>query len=482
MLARTGASAVKRLSRVRAMTAAALISLAAAAYAMFNRSLLGDGDTSWHIATGRWILANRAVPDHDPFSFSMPGAEWHAHEWLAEIPMTLAYDAGGWPAVLVLFSAVFGVTLFLIGRELSRHLPLRWMVAVLAGLFTVMLTTILARPHVLAWPLMAGWLILLLHARERRRAPPLAAALLMVVWTNLHASYIVGLGLVGVFALEALVEDRDPRRSIPQWAVFGLTALAAACVTPHGIQGFLYPFQVSGMQVLTVIQEWRPTKLGTDNIFLSYMVAVSGLALLSWRHVGPVRLVLLAGLGWMAIEHVRHQTVFALVTVLAVVPRAAIYFTKRVEPEPGQRLPWREAAWFGAAFAVLAGIRLMVPVIPDKGPSYMGKAFEAVPPALRSKPVLNSYSFGGPLILRGVPVFIDGRADMYGDAFTLNFDRISDGDIKAFRKAVERYDLRWTILGPEDKLVGKLDREPGWKRLYKDKFATVHVRVSGAPK
>lgn len=111
----------------------------------------------------------------------------------------------------------------------------------------------------------------------------------------------------------------------------------------------------------------------------------------------------------------------------------------------------------------------------------MGGAFEAVPPAVRAEPVFNSYSFGGPLILRGVKVFIDGRADMYGDRHVLDYDRMADGDIALFRQYDARHRFRWTILGTHDELAEKLDREPGWKRIYKDDFATVHMRVARSP-
>ncbi|HEX6896844.1 MAG TPA: hypothetical protein VF146_16310, partial [Bryobacteraceae bacterium] len=38
------------------------------------KSLLGDGDTGWHIRTGQYILAQHSVPVHDLFSFSKPAA------------------------------------------------------------------------------------------------------------------------------------------------------------------------------------------------------------------------------------------------------------------------------------------------------------------------------------------------------------------------------------------------------------------------
>ncbi|WP_205479251.1 hypothetical protein [Sphingomonas arenae] len=460
---------------------AALFSLFAAAYVAFDTSLFADGDTSWHIATGRWILEHGAVPFHDPFSFTMPGKSWHAHEWLAEVPMALAYDLADWRALALPFVAAFAFTLFLIGRELSRHFPVRWMLATVAAVFNILFAATLARPHLFAWAILVSWLLLLLRAREAHRAPPLLAILLMVVWANMHASYIVGLGLVGVFALEALVQDRSPAATLRAWVPFGLLSLAAACVTPFGIQGFLYPFQVSGMEALSVIGEWRQTRVISDGIFLAYFVVVVGFAALSWRRVGIVRLLLTAALAYMALKHIRHQQLFALVTVLAVIPLAMARFTGRDRPAPAPAIDRWTVVLLAAGFLLISAVRLMVPLEPKSPPGYMGGAFEAVPAELRSKPVFNTYSFGGPLILRGVKVFIDGRADMYGDRFTLDFDRMSDGDVRLFQQTADRYGIEWVILWKADALSAKLDKVPGWRRIHSDEIATVHVRERRQP-
>src|SRR5208337_4984279 len=65
------------------------------ALSTFSPKVLGDGDTWSHLATGEWIIAHRTVPRADPFSHSMPGAPWTAHEWLSEILLTLAFRVGG---------------------------------------------------------------------------------------------------------------------------------------------------------------------------------------------------------------------------------------------------------------------------------------------------------------------------------------------------------------------------------------------------
>jgi len=90
--------------------------------------------------------------------------------------------------------------------------------------------------------------------------------------------------------------------------------------------------------------------------------------------------------------------------------------------------------------------------------------------------VLNAYDFGGALILNGIAPFIDGRADMYGDDHTANAYAIERGDAGRFSAAVERWNIRWVILHPTERLVVVLDRSSAWKRIYEDKYAVVYAR------
>ena len=468
-------SEARRLSRAFPPGEAAIVVavLAIAAYLAFTPALLNDGDTSWHLAAGRYIIETGAVPHQDPFSFTFRGQPWTAHEWLAEVVMAGVFNLTNWGGLALLFSLAVAATLLMIGRELRRRLALRYLLLLLVGLFVVLAPNTLARPHVLAWPLLAGWTLLLVHARERRRAPPVAWAAQMLVWANLHASFIIGLGLAGVFTLEALLEERNPSRTVRNWAPFVVASAAAAFVTPHGLQGLLYPFQVSGLAVLPLISEWRPTRLPDDFAFVIVGAVLALVTAMRWRRVGVVRLLLLAGLGWMAIDHSRHQALFAIVGSLAVLQRA--FPVGERETESGNRPIF---AVLVIAVLTLAAARLAIPYQRGDSRTYPVSALAALPPVLKSRPVLNSYSFGGPLILHGIAPYIDGRADMYGDAFTLEHDRMIQGDIAAFRSAADRWHLRWTILQTGTPLIARLDREPGWRRIYADRWAVVHVRIS----
>ena len=69
------------------------------------KSLLADPDSHWHVTVGNWILAHGAVPTVDIYSFTFAGQPWIAKEWLSQVLLALAYDAGGWGALVVLCAA-----------------------------------------------------------------------------------------------------------------------------------------------------------------------------------------------------------------------------------------------------------------------------------------------------------------------------------------------------------------------------------------
>ena len=122
------------------------------ALAAFSPQVLGDGDTWLHVVTGQWIMAHGAVPRTDPFSHSMPGAPWTAHEWLSEILLSLAFRIGGWNGVVLLTGAAAASTALIVGSRAARELrglPLVATVALGVGLMT---SSLLARPHILALP------------------------------------------------------------------------------------------------------------------------------------------------------------------------------------------------------------------------------------------------------------------------------------------------------------------------------------------
>ncbi len=453
------------------------------ALSIFSLKVLGDGDTWSHLATGEWILAHGAAPHADPFSNSMPGAPWTAHEWLSEILLTLAFRCGGWNGVVLLTGAAAASAALIVGLRVARDLggaALAVTVTLGAGLLT---PDLLARPHVLALPILAGWSATLLRARDRGREPSPALAALMIPWANMHGGFIFGLALIGPFALEALAAaPREARPAVLRdWALFGLIALVAALLNPYGIGALFFPFRLMGVAGLSQISEWRAQDFSHIEPMEIALLALIGFALTRPVRMPLIRAATLVGLIAMALQHSRHELLLGIVgPMLLARPIAEAIGAARPGEDWGRIVRFALTASLIAALA-FGAVRLMRPIVRVDGAAAPISALKAVPPELRAKPALNEYGFGGYLIWSHVRPFIDGRADMYGGKMLGLYAKLSAGDPMAVEETLKRYRIAWTIFAPDTRIVAALDREPGWRRLYSDSFAVVHVRDNAAP-
>ena len=456
----------------------AAIALFLFALAAFSPQVLGDGDTWSHVATGEWIIAHGAAPRADPFSHSMPGAPWTAHEWLSEVLLALALRVGGWSGVVLLTSAAAAAAALIVGLTAARQLrgaPLVLTVAIGLSLVTA---NLLARPHVLALPLAAAWGAGLLAARDRGRAPPIGLAALMIAWVNMHGGFIFGLLLIGPFALEAVTEAPVGARLLAAraWATFALAALAVALINPYGIDAFLLPFRLMSVENLSRISEWRPQDFSHIGTMELALLTLLGLTLIRPFSMPPIRAALLIALVAMALQHSRHQVLLGILAPMLLARPIAAAIGMGSAGEAGRRIARIALTATVAAALAIGGARLIAPIERTDGASAPISALRAVPPELRAKPVLNDYAFGGYLIFEHVRPFIDGRAELYGDAMMSLYGRLQAGDDADVESALERYGIAWTIFAPDSRMVAILDRKPGWRRLYADATAVVHVR------
>jgi len=433
-------------------------------------TIFNDGDVSWHIATGQWILDHRVIPYTDPFSFTWAGKPWVPFEWFSEVLLAGSYRLAGYSGVAALVAAALMALHAIVYLNASRFVRPWVAVVALVAMDVVLIPMMLARPHLLAWPLIALWTSLMLRAREQNRAPPLLAALLMVVWTNLHGSFALGLLIAGAFGLEAVLTSADRSRALREWLVFAIACVVAVFVNANGIAGVIHPLLVAKLSHLPLIDEWKPSN---PKITPFFFVVLVGIALLIWRKrpkLHPVRWILLAVLLGLAFFQTRHQPVFIILAALLLPEGFA-------SGEPAPR-PTRSVVWLTAgAIAVLVAVRAVLPVTLPDNEKNPWKLIAAVPPELRNQPVLNGYSMGGPLILSGIRPYIDGRSDMYGDEVVVGYKQITEGDAQALAAVVDRWNIRWAILPPRyTKLIALLDHSPQWRRVHADKVGLIYVR------
>jgi hypothetical protein len=95
-----------------------------------------------------------------------------------------------------------------------------------------------------------------------------------------------------------------------------------------------------------------------------------------------------------------------------------------------------------------------------------------------AQPIYNEYGWGGYLIWRLYPdyrIYIDGRADVYGDAFLEEFLATHDGETH-WREPLDRVGVRTVIIKPDASLASLLRQEPDWVQVFEDSQAIVFAR------
>ena len=438
--------------------------------------LLADPDSYSHIEVGRWIIAHGALPASDPFSFSMRGAPWITFEWLSEVIYAGIYALAGWPGVVAIAAAAialaFGLFTSFLLRELSPTLTLLMVMAAVVLLAPHML----ARPHVFVLPVMVTWAAALVRCMDRDGPPPYWALPLLVLWTNLHGSVVLALGLIGPAVLEAVLREARSEwpRVLLRWLPFTALAVAASCLTPHGPEPLLMPLTTLGLgSALAWIAEWRPQDFshigGFELLLLGSIFALSrGITL------PVVRALVVIGLLHFALAQIRNADLLAMLAPLYLAAPLGRKFGGPAEDDAAVASRGLNLAGLGVLIA-MSGVALARDVRP--APSVAPQAAIAKADLAKAGPVLNDYSFGGYLIFSGIPTFIDGRGELYGGSFINRYNRaLALVDLVDFLKLLAEYKIGATLLAPSTPAVAMLDRLPEWQRVYSDDVAVVHKR------
>jgi hypothetical protein len=451
--------------------------------------LLNDPDTMWQITLGQWMLDHHAVPWTDNYSFTMRGEPWISTQWLAQVLFAKAYALAGWSGPVVLTAAATAMTFALLTQFLAPRVSASATLVLVSVALALTVPHLLARPHVLAMPAMVLWIGGLVAAADRREAPSFRLLPWIALWANLHGGFVFGLMMVAPIALDAVAGADAPQRKrlILRWAVFGFAALLAGCCNPYGWHALLAAKNILSLgAALPLITEWRPADFTSLGAFELTLLLGAGLALYRGVTLSPTRILLLLGLVHMALSQGRAADNLALVAPLMLAAPLARQIGGADHDASlfasGFASTWRGTLFAGVAIALCAGTLAYASAYPF-APNLRGAPVAAVA-ALKKldvSRVFNDYDFGGYLIQAGMPTFIDGRTELYGEKFFV--DHSNSASLKqpeTLFRLLHDHDIEATLLHTQSAAAELLDHVDGWQKVYSDDIATIHLRKAGA--
>ena len=405
--------------------------------------VLQDPDTLWHIKTGAWILENWRVPFTDIYSHTVPGRPWIANDWLADVIFAVAYEVGHWRGVVELTALAVGGITATICFYLTR--VLRFSVAIGLTALTALLISphYLARPVIFSYLLLSVWTMLLLDKYDDKKSfSPLWFIVLMILWANVHGSFTFGLLLLYIFASYSCLLHVMRREFglLRREVLFVLAVSSAALITPYGFYSVLITPRAFEMKfALQYLHEWRSPDFQEYRVHLVYLITLISLIVAFGLRLRGPRLPAFMLLTYLGLSYLRGLVMFiVLMPFIFARPAARSVPYLRVQPVgPSEHSDPVLAFVQRHSRAVPAVSVLIAVVVSAAGLSVT----DARPPAaitphaaldhVRASGicgnVFNSYSFGGFLIFSGIPTFIDGRAQPFGDGFMRRYFNAIDG-------------------------------------------------------
>ena len=453
---------------------------------------LTDVDYFWHVTTGRLIAATGSVPSSDPFSFTYAGGAWTPHEWLSELVIYELVSVLGGAAALVTFGLIGGATIA-VGIAMARRRGIRVPAVIGASVVAaaVLVSYLTVRPQAISWLLLAILLALLagLSADRPRRALWLIP--LFVVWANLHGLYVVGLGVVFIWAVATLF-GRTPMAGARGWAALGaLGAVAASMLTPAGPIGILYPLRYvqPGAWGLSHIQEWLSPNFH-DPASLGLLVLIGVLLLVGWRGSPGWLGMVVAILVLISLYSLRNAPL-AAVAAFSVIARSLddlLPVRRRPVPSASAARMRRLMEIALAAVIVAAAFVVFLPRVASNEDSAIR---EHLPVAGVDKllavnahaHVFAEYGWGGYVIYRmydaGGRVFVDGRSDMYPERILEDYSKIRDasGDWSGL---LAGYGADAILLPPGAGLVSAVASDRAWCQRYRDPYQVLYTRCAAS--
>lgn len=504
-----------------------------------------DGSTGWHLTTGEYVLNHMQVPHQDLFTYAtaadigIPDKSWVAYEWLSDAIMALLVRIGGLNMVAVAVSCAIGY-MFMMLYERCRKEGCHFLIVLALCIVGALVSAMhwLVRPHIFTF---FGILIFSSALEDYYRRTISSTRLLvilslyMLVWVNSHPAFIVGFVLIGIYlacsVCSAIYYGAGAKRqhyvdSAKTFLMALGATFVASLINPNGLVLYQYiAHYLKGSSVLSATDEFLSPvfKGGLHPTCLEFLFAalIVGLAISRSRLSFP-RLLCCIAFAHLALSAVRNMPLFTIIVLPALAQLFANPRLSSSEESEEEHSKWWQgfvAKWkrigagiddeewrckmhlipiFCAIFfsiaAIMGGKIAGTPVLesgfdpinkPTKTLDYLKDA--EARGKLKAERGFNYDNWGGYINWKlGTPVFIDDRADFYGEKYYARYSIIVQTlsmpkGQRGWLDWLAKDNIQWVLVPKNSLLAQALPRQDGWKIESEDPGSVLIVHQKDYP-
>ena len=473
--------------------------------------LIGFGQVNyndfwWHLSLGKWMLANHSFLTHDIFSYTFNGKLWLNSTWMFDGLIYLIYSSTGFFGLNILRVVLLGLTYVVFYRVATVKKNVSPLLAL--GLLLLTLTQLrnFIRPE-LTQPLFIGFFLLALYRFKYYRSKLIyLLPLVIILWTNTHGSFSIGLVLICIFIGSEIVravaqKPREPisairdNKMILPLSMILLLSSAATLINPYGFHIYaLIHAILADKESLANVNEWvmsqpiRYLSFTPSGIVPFVSMVWLSCGLLGYKAIRSIRdnqnikrilarfpyedLLLWLFIGSLFISHVRFTYLFFLVSAVLLTKNSSTISLKG-------RHVFSTITFLISIFIVVFDNTNSLSL--NAGPSEFVEPRESTAFVRGQKisgAMLNDYTIGSELTWQLFPdykVFIDGRTpNLYDNEFYWFFRYI--GNERILKKLESDYNLQFAVSPFGSGMSQTLSSSADWALLFFDNYASIYVR------
>lgn len=444
-------------------------------------------DFWWHLATGRLVVEHGTIPQIDSFSYTQAGQAYYNQPWLAQVLLFVVHQLGGIPLLQFLQTIVVATTFAIVYRH-CRYVAGPALAATMAlGGATLGMDNWQIRPQSYALPLFALAYLILEQWRRHERVRLWSLPLLMLVWVNVHGTWILLPLLCGLFVGGAVVEQvllpaarRRGWREVYSLLIATVAVLGATAINPRGLGVWRYVVELVGDDaVRQLVPEWTPAwnDLGSPTT-VGFVLVICGLGclLVLRRQRVPVSATLcflcFGALAWQSVRNIMWWGIIAApIAAWLLAPPSAEKPRRRVEIVLLNRiiagglllmvvltLPW----WKGALGLPAPWGELVAAHTPVAATAQLQQLPQ--PP----QRLFHSLEAGSYLIWAAPEqrVFVDSRIELYPYAQWQDYITLNQGN--DVDRLAQRYGFDGWLVDRRGQaaLLAALDRNSKWQKVF----------------
>jgi tetratricopeptide (TPR) repeat protein len=204
--------------------------------------LLSDPDLGFHLKAGKWIVENGSFPSKDTFTYTVNNNYYIDLHWLFQLSVFLLYTIISYKGLSILVCLLSLWLLFLlIKRQRLLNIPLGLTGVLLFAAYLIIEPRIVLRPEMFTYIFITLMLLLLDSYYYFGKKQLFCLPIIMLLWCNMHALFILGFVLIGAYFISIFLRDKKIDKYFLLWMI---VSVAICFINPYFYKGFAFPLEL----------------------------------------------------------------------------------------------------------------------------------------------------------------------------------------------------------------------------------------------